>query len=98
MMGRDRDEPGDGVADSASGRSFLGNVRLWGGLGAGALLILFLVQNLQKVEVNFLWMSYEIQMIFALLIAAGLGALTFFFLGVLRRRARRKERREDRRN
>jgi uncharacterized integral membrane protein len=80
------------------GRGLFGNIRFWGGIGAGALLVIFLLQNLQTVEVNFLWLSYDIRMVYALLISAVLGALTFFFLGVLRRRARRKERREDRRN
>lgn len=86
------------VAPATEGRSLLGQIRLWGGIGAGALLVAFLAQNLQTAEVNFLWMSYDIRMIYALGMAAALGAITFFFLGVLRRRSRRKERRADRRN
>ena len=97
MVG-DSNEPLDGALEQAPGRGLLGNIRFWGGIGAGALLVIFLLQNLQTVEVNFLWLSYDIRMVYALLISAVLGALTFFFLGVLRRRARRKERRDDRRN
>ena len=96
-MARDQSEIADGPAEEPQGRSFLGNVRFWGGLGAGALLVLFLAQNLQKAEVNFLWMSYEIRLIFALLIAAVLGGVMVLLFSYFRRRARRRERREERR-
>jgi uncharacterized integral membrane protein len=97
-MSSDRNQSSDGSLEEEPGRGLFGNIRFWGGIGAGGLLVLFLLQNLQTVEVNFLWFSYDVRMVFALLLAAALGAITFFFLGVMRRRARRKERREDRRN
>lgn len=77
----------------SEGRSQFGLVRLWVGIAAGCLLVLFLFQNLQKAEVNFLWMSYDIRTIYALLIAAALGALTALSIGYLRGRARSRSRR-----
>jgi uncharacterized integral membrane protein len=97
-MARDQDEQMQGALEEAPGRGFFGNIRFWGGMGAGALLVLFLLQNLQEVQVDFLWWSYEIQMVFALLIAAVLGAVTALFFTFMRRRARRQERRERRRD
>lgn len=42
---------------------------------AGLLLAILILQNLQKVEVDFLFIHTTIPLIFALLIAGGLGAL-----------------------
>lgn len=41
----------------------------------GAVLLLFMALNSQKVEVNFIFGSAQMPLIFALLIAAALGAL-----------------------
>ncbi|HSK49242.1 MAG TPA: LapA family protein [Solirubrobacterales bacterium] len=41
----------------------------------GAVLALFMLLNLQEVEVNFIFGSAQLPLIFALLVAAGLGAL-----------------------
>ena len=81
------DRPGEAFEEAPS-RPLGGQIRLWGGLGAGALLVIFLLQNLQRVEVNFLWMSYDIRMVYALLATAALGAFTAVSVGFLRGRAR----------
>lgn len=41
----------------------------------GAVLVLFMALNLQKVEVNFIFGSAQMPLIIALMIAAALGAL-----------------------
>jgi uncharacterized integral membrane protein len=42
---------------------------------AGILLAILILQNLQEVEVRFLFINTTIPLIFALLLAGGLGAL-----------------------
>jgi uncharacterized integral membrane protein len=92
------DERGTTFGDDRQGgpkRSLASQIRLWGSVGAGGLLVVFLLQNLQTVNVHFLWMTFDIKMVFALLIAAALGALTTVSVGFLRGRARAaRERRE----
>ena len=68
-------------------RSISAQIRLWGGLIAGALLVLFLLQNLQRVEINFLWFEWRARMVVALLAAALLGAITTMLIGFIRRRS-----------
>jgi len=72
-------------------RSFLGQVRLWGGIAGAALLILFLVQNLQQAEVNFLWFEWNVRLIFALIGSAILGAIASMLFGFFRRRSQQAE-------
>ena len=75
-------------------------------LGAGAigtlvgvgLLVVFMLQNTEDVRLDFLFWSFEWKLWFLVLLSAVLGALVWFSLGVLRRHARRKERRADRRD
>jgi uncharacterized integral membrane protein len=50
------------------------NWKLWAGLVALIILVVFVVQNSQEVEVDFLFTTTETPLIFALLIAGGLGA------------------------
>jgi uncharacterized integral membrane protein len=66
-------------------------------VGAG-LLAIFMLQNRTKVRVHFLFWNFTWQLWLLILVSALLGALVWFGLGVMRRRARRKERREDRRD
>jgi uncharacterized integral membrane protein len=49
------------------------------------LLLIFVALNFQKVEVNFIVGTTQTPLIFALLIAAGLGALVGWLLPVVRR-------------
>ena len=65
--------------------------------GLGVLLI-FIVQNTQDVRFDFLFLHFTWPLWLYTIVTALFGALVWFGLGVMRRHARRKERREDRRN
>jgi uncharacterized integral membrane protein len=66
--------------------------RLIGGGVAFGLLLLFLLQNLQDAEINFLWFEWNIPVIWALLASAAFGAIAALGFSALRgRRARSKE-------
>ena len=95
-MGNDRQTPGPDIADDQ--RSLMDNIKLGGGIAGALLLILFLIQNSEKARINVLWMEFQMPLFFALLLAAVLGACASMLFGFFRRRARRVERREDRRN
>lgn len=62
-----------------------------------AVLAIFMVQNVEDVTVEFLFWEFTWPLWLLILVAAVFGALVWLGLGVLRRHARRKERREDRR-
>jgi uncharacterized integral membrane protein len=66
-------------------------------IGGGALLIIFMLQNTEKVRVDFLFWGFNWPIWLVILLSAVFGALVWLGLGVLRRHRRRKERREDRR-
>jgi uncharacterized integral membrane protein len=51
-----------------------------GGLAVGALT-LFVLQNLQSVNVNFLWFEWQTRMLWALIVAAVAGALVTLAFG-----------------
>ena len=68
-------------------RSALSQIRLGLGVAGLALLILFLVQNLQHVDVNFLWFEWHVRLIYSLIATAFLGALTSMLLSFIRRRS-----------
>lgn len=63
-----------------------------------ALLVLFVAQNTQDVKFDFLFWSVEIPIWLLSLLMAGVGALIFFGIGVLRRHRRRQDRRQARRD
>ena len=65
--------------------------------GVGVLLI-FVVQNTQDVNFQFLFLDFTWPLWLYTIVVALFGALVWFGLGVMRRHRRRKERREDRRN
>jgi uncharacterized integral membrane protein len=75
-------------------------------LGGGAiasltgvgLLIIFMIQNTESVQLDFLVWSFTWPLWFLTLASAVLGAVVWFGLGVLRRHRRRKDRRQDRRD
>jgi uncharacterized integral membrane protein len=86
---RDDENPRDeriGVEATEESRSLFGQIRLWLGLIGAGLPVLFLVQNLDEVDVDFLWFEWQVPMIAALIAAAVLGALTSMLLGFFRRR------------
>jgi uncharacterized integral membrane protein len=75
--------------------------RLGGGaiaslIGVGLLLI-FMFQNTESVQLDFLIWSFTWPLWLLTMASAILGALVWFGLGVVRRRRRRKERRQERR-
>ena len=77
-------------------------LRLGGGaiaslIGGGALVV-FMVQNTDDVTVQFLVWDFTWPVWLLILVAALIGALVWFGLGVLRRHRRRVERRESRRD
>ena len=65
------------------------------GLG---LLIVFMIQNTESVQLDFLFWSFTWPLWLLTLASALLGAFVWFGVGVIRRHRRRKERRQDRRN
>jgi uncharacterized integral membrane protein len=74
-------------------------------LGAGAiaslsgvgLLLIFMIQNTQRVRLDFVFWSFIWPLWLLTMASALLGALVWFGLGVMRRHRRRKERRQARR-
>ena len=71
-------------------RDFLDQLKIAGVLIAGAALILFFFQNLQEVKINFLWMDWNTQMIWALIVSAALGAVAVFLALTIRGRRGRQ--------
>ena len=87
------DEGKQGVPSGVSPedeRSLAENIRLWSGIAALALLALFFVQNFGQAEIRFLFFSWEMPLVFALLISAGVGAIASWLFGTLRGRAERR--------
>ncbi len=77
-------------APDVSSRTAIEQAKLIGAAVAGLLLLTFLLSNMQEVAIKFLWMDWQIDMIWALILSALLGGLSVFlgmwFLG--RRRTR----------
>lgn len=90
---------GQGSTDGSSGQA--DGRRLGGGaiaslVGIGLLLI-FMLQNTNSVQLDFLVWSFTWPLWLLTMASAVLGALVWFGFGVIRRHRRRKERRQDRR-
>jgi uncharacterized integral membrane protein len=60
-----------------------------------ALLVIFMIQNTEKIRLHFLAWHFTMMLWLFTLIAAVVGALVWFGLGVIRRHRRRKARRDD---
>jgi uncharacterized integral membrane protein len=86
--------------DTTSGAAERQGLRLSGGAIASligvAVLLIFMIQNTQDVTVKFLFWDFTWRLWLLILVAALVGALVWFGLGVLRRHQRRQSRREDR--
>ena len=75
-------------------------------LGAGAiaslsgvgLLVIFMIQNTQRVRLDFLFWTFTWPLWLLTMASAVLGALVWLGLSVMRRHRRRKERRQARRD
>ena len=87
---------GDGTGYRSEGS------RLGGGaiaaLIGGGLLVVFMFQNTESVQLDFLFWGFSWPLWLLVLASAVLGALVWFGLGVVRRHRRRKDRRQDRRD
>ena len=87
---------------TTGGTSQQSGIRLGGGAIASltglGLLAIFIVQNTDDVNLDFLFWTFTWPLWLLTLSSAVLGALVWFGLGVMRRHRRRKERREDRRD
>ena len=86
---------GDDSGDDKEG------ARLGGGaiatlIGLG-LLVIFMLQNREKVTLHFLLWDFSWPLWLFTLVIACVGAFVWFGLGVMRRHRRRKERRAERR-
>ena len=77
-------------------------LRLGGGVIASlagvAALVVFMIQNTDDVTVKFLAWDFTWPVWLLVLVAALVGAVVWFGLGVVRRHRRRTERRESRRD
>jgi uncharacterized integral membrane protein len=79
--------------DGHNDRATLGAGAIASIVGVGALLV-FMLQNRNKVSLDFLMFHVNWPLWLVILISAVLGALIWFGLGVMRRRSRRKARRD----
>lgn len=87
----------DGPATGTQQRARLGAGAIASLTGVGALGI-FMIQNTDDVTVQFLVWEFTWPVWLLVLVAALIGALIWFGMGVLRRHRRRVERRADRRD
>jgi uncharacterized integral membrane protein len=60
-----------------------------------ALLVIFMIQNTDKIRLHFLVWHFTMMLWLFTLITAVVGALVWFGLGVIRRHRRRKARRDN---
>jgi uncharacterized integral membrane protein len=91
-----QERPSDSTSPPADGGR-LGGGAIASLTGVGLLLI-FMIQNTQRVRLDFLFWSFTWPLWLLTVASALLGALVWFGLGVMRRHRRRKERRQDRRD
>jgi uncharacterized integral membrane protein len=66
-------------------------------IGVG-LLVVFMIQNTERITLDFLFWSFTWPLWLFTLVTALIGAMVWFGLGVIRRHRRRTARREDRRD
>jgi uncharacterized integral membrane protein len=75
--------------------------RLSGGaitaLSGGALLVIFMAQNTERITLHFLIWNFTWPLWLLTLVTAAVGAVVWIGLGVIRRHRRRRERRAERR-
>lgn len=63
-------------------------IKLAIGVIAALALATFLLQNLQRAEIHFLWFEWTTRMIWALLVSAAFGAFSAFLVTIIRPRRR----------
>ena len=74
--------------DVESRLGLFARVRIAAGTLALGALVLFLLQNLQEVDVHFLWFDWSTRMLWALLAAGASGGLAAILFGTLAGRKR----------
>ncbi len=84
-------EPSSGPGNNSSSKLSGGAIASLVGVG---LLLVFIIQNTEKIKLHFLVWSFSWPLWFYTIVAAVFGALVWFGLGVMRRHRRRRERRE----
>jgi len=93
---------GQMAANGPNDREPQGDGRLSGGAIASligvALLVIFMIQNTEDVQLDFLTWSFTWPLWLLTIASAILGAMVWFGVGVMRRHRRRKDRRHDRRD
>jgi uncharacterized integral membrane protein len=90
-----QENPTDSTRPPAEARRLGGGaIASLSGLG---LLLIFMIQNTQRVRLDFLFWTFTWPLWLLTMASALLGALVWLGLGVMRRHRRRKERREARR-
>ncbi len=89
------------MTEQSSGDNGTSRARLGGGaiasLTGGGLLLIFMIQNTEKVTLHFLVWNFTWPLWLFTLVTAFVGALLWLGLGVMRRHRRRRERRAARR-
>jgi uncharacterized integral membrane protein len=91
-----QENPTDSTRPPAKGRRLGGGaIASLTGLG---LLLIFMIQNTQRVRLDFLFWTFTWPLWLLTMASALLGALVWLGLGVMRRHRRRKERRQARRD
>jgi uncharacterized integral membrane protein len=88
--------PGDDTTSTAEGRGFRLGAGAIASLGGIGLLLVFMIQNTERVTIKFLFWSFSWPLWLFTLVTALIGAVVWIGLGVMRRHRRRKERREAR--
>jgi protein-S-isoprenylcysteine O-methyltransferase Ste14 len=66
-------------ATDFSSRTTTEQAKLIGAALAGVALLLFFLQNMHDVAINFLWMDWHMDMAWALVLSAALGGGAVFF-------------------
>lgn len=90
-------QPNHTIEPPAPERSLLSQIKLGAGVFVALLLLLFMAQNLQRVEIHFLWFDWHTRLLFALVIAAAFGGISAVVGGTLFRRGEKHPRQAERR-
>jgi uncharacterized integral membrane protein len=90
--------PDDSTTGTAEERRFRLGAGAIASLVGVALLIVFMIQNTERVRIDFLFWSFTWPLWLLTLVTALVGALVWIGVGVMRRHRRRKARRADRRD
>jgi uncharacterized integral membrane protein len=91
-----QESPSDSARPPSEGRRLSGGaIASLSGVG---LLLIFMIQNTERVRLEFLFWNFTWPLWLLTMASALLGAIVWLGLGVMRRHRRRKERRQARRD